>query len=222
MIGDIALRPEAEKLVKQYSESTSKAVYCKTDATSWKDLNALFKAAEDQFGTFDIVCPGAGIFEPTFSGFWYPPGSESSKDAVEGDRYMQIDLNLVHPIRSTQLAISHFLTEESKATVDSPKTIVHIASIAAEGAFAPVAIYNATKWGLRGFIYAMGELEATRNIRVSGVAPAIVRTPLWLEADDKKKVVSNTEGQEQNDWVTPEEVAEVVRLPSRVSLLLTL
>lgn len=58
----------------------------------------------------------------------------------------------------------------------------------------------------------MGELEQTRHIRVAGVAPAIVRTPLWLEHNDKKVWISSA-GQVQDEWVYPEEVADVASLP---------
>lgn len=70
-IGDLSLRPEAEKLVDEYSHGDGpKAVFVKTDVTSWSDLNNLFRKAKEEFGTFDIVCPGAGVFEPPFSAFW--------------------------------------------------------------------------------------------------------------------------------------------------------
>lgn len=211
VIGDLALQPEARKLVDEYSSGSGpKAVYQKTDVSSWKDLNALFKTAETSFGNYDIVCPGAGIFEPGFSNFWHPPGSERSKDDTEGDGFKTIDVNLVHPLRSSQLAISHFLSASSPASQENPKTILLIASIAAEMAFAPVPLYVTSKWGLRGFIYTMGELEATRNIRVAGVAPGIVRTPIWLDDEEKRKMVYDSEGKEQTDWTTPEEVAEVM------------
>lgn len=212
VIGDIALRPEAQKLVDEHSGSGSdkaQAIFVKTDATNWDDLTNLFKSAEQKFGTYDIVCPGAGIFEPPFSGFWHPPGSEKSKDDPSGGRYKQIDLNLVHPIRSSQIAISHFLSSASK---ENPKTIVLIASIASEIAFIPVAMYCTTKWAIRGFLYSMAELEESRNIRVAGVAPAIVRTPIWLDAEEKRRMILDAEGVEQTDWTTPEEVAEVVSL----------
>lgn len=70
--------------------------------------------------------------------------------------------------------------------------------------------------GLRGFIYAMGEIEESRHIRIAGVAPAIVRTPLWLESE-KRNMVVDDKGNEQSEWTTPEEVAEVV---SHKSMLL--
>ena len=198
VFGDLALRPEAQKLVDEYSSNKhgAKAIFQKTDVSSWDDLTALFKAAEKEFRTYDIVCPGAGIFEPPFSGFWNPPGSENSKDDVSGGRYKSIDVNIVHPIRSTQMAISHFLSSASK---DSPKTVVHIASIASEISFSPVAIYCATKWAIRGFIYSMADLEESHNIRVAGVAPGIVRTPLWLDHQDKRDKIFTKEGTEQDD-----------------------
>ena len=108
------------------------------------------------------------------------------------------------------MAMAHFMSPGKEATQDNPKTIVHISSIAGEMASGPVAIYHATKWGLRGFIYSMTEFEATRNIRIAGVAPALVRTRLWLEAEDKLPVALDKNGKEINDWTTPEEVAEVV------------
>lgn len=76
--------------------------------------------------------------------------------------------------------------------------------------FTPVPLYIATKWGLRGFIYNMAEIEEARHIRVAGVAPGIVRTPLWLNHEDKRKMCVGEDGKEQTDWTTPEEVAQVV------------
>lgn len=213
VIGDIALRPEAQKLVDEHSDTSSgkaQAVFVKTDVTDWNQLSNLFKTAEQNFGSYDIVCPGAGIFEPAFSGFWHPPGGEKSKDDPSGGRYKSIDINLVHPIRSTQIAISHFLSSLPPTDKDNPKTVVLIASIASEIAFIPVAMYCTTKWAIRGFIYSMAELEESRNIRVAGVAPAIVRTPIWLDAEDKRRMILAEGGDEQTDWTTPEEVAEVV------------
>lgn len=122
---------------------------------------------------------------------------------------MSFDINLVHPVRATQLAIAHYLSSSSPASEQNPKTVVHISSVAGESALAPVPLYIAAKWGLRGFIYSLGELEQTRHIRVAGVAPAIVRTPLWLDNNDKKAWLTTT-NKLQEDWVYPEEVADVV------------
>lgn len=44
------------------------------------------------------------------------------------------------------------------------------------------------------------------NIRVTGVAPGIVKTPLWTEDKDKMASIDPSQG----EWVLPEEVARVM------------
>lgn len=205
LFADIALRPEAQALIDQY-QSSPKAVFQKTDVTSWADLENMFKAAEEQFGAIDIVCPGAGVFEPHWSNFWYPPGSHESKDARFGDRFRSLDINLTHPIRVTQLAISHFLGSSPPASPSNPKSIVHIASVAGQTASLPFPIYHAAKHGVQALVRCMESLEQSHGIRVTAVEPGVVKTPLFTEHPEKLKAVD----QEKDVWVTPELVAEVM------------
>jgi NADP-dependent 3-hydroxy acid dehydrogenase YdfG len=67
LIGDLALRPEALVVVDKYttkSNDSARAVFQKTDVTDWLQLDKMFTVAEQEFGEIDIVCPGAGVFEP--------------------------------------------------------------------------------------------------------------------------------------------------------------
>jgi 3-hydroxybutyrate dehydrogenase len=66
VIADLALRPEAEALVSQYPSTSSgaKAIFQKTDVTDWAELKKMFEVAIAYFGGADIVCPGAGVYEP--------------------------------------------------------------------------------------------------------------------------------------------------------------
>lgn len=68
VFADLALRPEAEAVVAQYPltspQGTAKAVFQKTDVTDWAQLDKMFEVAIEHFGGADIVCPGAGVFEP--------------------------------------------------------------------------------------------------------------------------------------------------------------
>lgn len=66
IIGDLTLHPEAEHLVSKYSASSggARVVFQQMDVTDWTQLENLFEVATDQFGGADIVCPGAGVFEP--------------------------------------------------------------------------------------------------------------------------------------------------------------
>lgn len=70
LIADLSLRPEAQRLVDAHSspaEGRARAVYQHTDVTNWKHLERMFAEAEAQFGEIDIVCPGAGVYEPVRS-----------------------------------------------------------------------------------------------------------------------------------------------------------
>ena len=55
MIADLALRPEAQKLVDDYT-SQPRATFVKTNVVNWDELPNMFDVAEREFGGADIVC----------------------------------------------------------------------------------------------------------------------------------------------------------------------
>lgn len=209
MIGDLALRPESKELVEQYSgkdSSKPRCIFQKTDVTKWKDLEAAFEAANREFGGIDIVGPGAGVFEPPWSNFWHPPGSNVSKDDKHGDRYATMDINVTHPIRAAQMAIATFLDPKDgkKVSPENPKRVIMTSSIAGQAFGLPTPMYIASKWAISGFTRSLGGLEETLGIRVNAVAPGIVRTPLFLDHPEKMKYFDES----KDSWVTPEAIAE--------------
>ena len=211
-MADLSLRPEAEKLLKQYSTKAPgkpRAKFLKTDVTCWPQLSAMFTTAMHDFGCVDIVCPGAGIYDPHWSNFWHPPGvpGGKSKDEVDAGRYATLDINITHPIRTTQLAISHFLnppTGVQKASPSNPKRVIIISSIAGQNANLNTPIYVAAKHAMNGFIRSLGQLDDRMGIRVNGVAPGVIKTPLWTEHPEKMTFLDES----RDAWATPEEVAE--------------
>jgi 3-hydroxybutyrate dehydrogenase len=75
VLADLGLRPEAEGVVNAHRSndgSCGRAVFQKTDVRDWPQLERMFVTAEREFGHIDIVCPGAGVYEPV------SPGSLSS------------------------------------------------------------------------------------------------------------------------------------------------
>lgn len=159
------------------------------------------------------VCPGAGVFEPHWSNFWHPPGSARSRDSPHGGRYALLDINTTHPIRVTQLALSRWLNppptstnKTGKVTPANPKRVVHVSSIAGQAPGLQAPLYMASKHAINGFIRSLAPLDGPLGIRVNGVAPGVIKTPLWTEHPEKLKMVD-----ERNDeWVLPEEVADVM------------
>lgn len=59
---------------------------------------------------------------------------------------------------------------------------------------------------MNGFIRSMGDLDKRIGVRVNGVAPGIIKTPLWTEHPEKMGFLD--EGRDR--WVEPEEVAEAM------------
>lgn len=64
VFADLQLRPEAQEVVDSHQNGSPRAVFQKTDVTQWMQLETLFQVCEKHFGSADIVCPGAGVFEP--------------------------------------------------------------------------------------------------------------------------------------------------------------
>lgn len=67
LIADLNLTPDAEKLMSAHEsreEGKARAVFKKTDVTNWDLLQAAFDECMSAFESLDIVCPGAGVFEP--------------------------------------------------------------------------------------------------------------------------------------------------------------
>ncbi|KAL3292381.1 short chain dehydrogenase [Colletotrichum asianum] len=215
VIADLALRPEAEELVSKHN-SNPRAIFVKIDVTSWPALSKMFDATLAEFGNFDILCPGAGVYEPHWSNFWHPPGSSESKDSVDGGHYKLLDINITHPIRATQLAISYWLHPREvtdaklppavKASPGNPKRIIHISSVAGQVPNINAPLYSASKFAITGFVRSLARLEETDGVRINAVAPGVVRTPLWTEHPEK--LINLDES--QDGWVTPEEVAEAM------------
>ena len=67
IFADLALRKEAQEVVSNHSKpsrSAGRAVFQETDVRDWKQLERMFTTANREFGGADIVCPGAGLYEP--------------------------------------------------------------------------------------------------------------------------------------------------------------
>lgn len=184
LIADIGLHAEAQKWLdsldndvdenekdkssRRNGDNTAKPVFQRTDVTDWGQLERAFEVCRDTFGDVpDIVVPGAGIYEPNSNTFW---------DDVDTDsRYKVLDVNLVHPIKASRLAI-RYMVEAGKAGKAGKKggvggAIVHTSSIAAQRSSIVTPLYQASKHGISSFVRGMAPLQELAGIRVVGVAP---------------------------------------------------
>ena len=98
VIADLSLRPEAETLVSKYKDSSPRAVFVKTDVTSWESQAATFAetAASSPTKTIDIVITSAGV-EPALA---HQP-TPSMQDEPTKPPTLTLDVNLIGTYYST-------------------------------------------------------------------------------------------------------------------------
>lgn len=183
LIADLKLRPEAQQLIQQHPltspDGKAGVLFQETDVASWPQLTAAWRTALEMFPTVDIVVAGAGIFEPQWASFWEAPKTESNQDSVSRDdanadpgHYAVLDVNLVSPIRLSQLAIGHWTKKKHNGC------LIHVGSIAGYGAAITTPLYFASKHGLHGFVRSLGGLRDEVGIRVGCIAPGAVAVSL--------------------------------------------
>lgn len=164
MIADIALHRDATEWLEKTSlkGGDARVLFQKTNVTSWDEIEAAFDFFEAQFGgPPQIIVPGAGIYEASSAGFW------DDRDAAS--HYKLFDINLVHPIKTTRIAIRRLRQAQL------PGVILHLSSIVAQKPSVVLPLYSASKAAISQFIRCMSPLEEICGIRVVGVAPGYVK-----------------------------------------------
>lgn len=81
--------------------------------------------------------------------------------------------------------------------------ILHISSIAAQAANIITPLYAVSKHGVSAFIHSMASLDELAGIRVVGVAPGVVRSPLFLDHPEALRFLDF----DKDPTIPPEEVA---------------
>jgi 3-hydroxybutyrate dehydrogenase len=160
LIADLGLTDEATGWISSLPSTSPAVEFQRTDVTKWLQLEAAFDACIEKFGEDpDIVVPGAGIFEPNAPSFWKDGESE------EDSRYKILDINLVHPIKTTRIAVRRLVKAKKGGA------IIYVSSIAGQRSSIVTPLYTISKHGVNSLIRGMAPLEQLANIRVGGVAP---------------------------------------------------
>ncbi|EXJ63877.1 hypothetical protein A1O7_00212 [Cladophialophora yegresii CBS 114405] len=170
LICDLGLHREAQSWLESLpktADAKPRVVFTKTDVTDWKQLEQAFDVYAKEFGGVPhVLCPGAGIYEPSAPNFW------NDKD---DDGYKILRINLEHPIKMSRIAIRRWVQ------AGQPGNIILISSTGAQKASILTPLYGAAKQGISNFARAMAPLEKMENIRVTAVAPGPTMSPLMYD-----------------------------------------
>ena len=175
MIADVKLRPEAQQLLDAWAitdGSRPAAYFHKTDISDWAQISSLWESSLKKFGQIDIVCNGAGIYEPPSSTFWNSPGvsplAGDKPDASPGV-YQTFSVNTMGPIRLAQIAIDYWLENRN---VEG--NLLWIASLGGYVHSLQTPLYFASKAAIISFVKSLSSLRKRFNIRNAAVCPGAV------------------------------------------------
>ncbi|KAH7134415.1 hypothetical protein EDB81DRAFT_949731 [Dactylonectria macrodidyma] len=189
IFADIALRPEAEATVAKFphppTDGAPSAVFRHVDQSNWSHISTTWAFALEIFGRVDLLCPGAGIWEPPNSNFWNPPGisalSEDNPEAAIGV-YKIFAVNAMGPIRFAQIALDYWMQNKIAGN------LLFVSSLSAYLPTIGTPLYNSTKGALTSFTLSLGQMKARLGIRVATICPATTFTPVVTQEYCKDKV----------------------------------
>ncbi|GAA5143010.1 3-oxoacyl-ACP reductase [Pseudonocardia adelaidensis] len=141
-------------------------LFVQTDVTSPEQVEALFGAAADTYGSVDVAFNNAGIS---------PPDDDSILDTgLDAWRRVQ-EVNLTSVFLCCKAAIPHMQRQGRGAIVNTASFV------AVMGAATSQISYTASKGGVLAMTRELGVQFAREGIRVNALCPGPVDTPLLQE-----------------------------------------
>jgi 3-hydroxy acid dehydrogenase / malonic semialdehyde reductase len=160
------------------------------DTMDEESCRAFVERVVAEVGDFDILYNNAGLALGRYP-FW---------ESTEEDEQVVLHTNVDGVLRMTRLSLPH---------IRDGGHILFTGSIAGRQAYENAASYVASKFAVRGFVYALREDLLGRPIKITTVDPGLTETEFSLvrfkgDADAAKAVYEGVEP------VTPDDVAECV------------
>jgi short-subunit dehydrogenase len=133
-----------------------------TDVTKDDDRRALIEKTVAKYGVIDVVVNNAGF------------NSRGEFDALPAEGIDAIiETNLKAPMLLTHAAMTPLIASKG--------VVVNVASIAGHVPLPGESPYCASKWGLRGFTFAVREEMRDKGVALCAVSPGPIDTPFVTE-----------------------------------------
>jgi NAD(P)-dependent dehydrogenase (short-subunit alcohol dehydrogenase family) len=144
------------------------AEYRHCNVREYEQVESLVAGVADDHGGLDIMVNNAGV------------GSESKLDAMSLEEWRTvIETNLDGVMHGAKAALPHLLESEG--------CIINIESIYGLRGGKGAAAYSASKGGVVNFTQQVAVDYAPDNVRVNGICPGFVRTPMTDELLDEER-----------------------------------
>jgi glucose 1-dehydrogenase len=176
-------REPAEALAREINAAGGQAVAIGADVAKEDEVARLFDEASDAFGRVDVVVANSGI----------------QKDAAFGDMTLEdwravMEVDLTGQFLCCREAVRRFRAQDPAGRpARSAGVIVSMSSVHERIPWAGHVNYAAAKGGIRMLVQSLAQEVASEGIRVNGIAPGAIRTPInkdaWGTEDALKKLL---------------------------------
>jgi glucose 1-dehydrogenase len=181
VVGDEA----AHAVVKEICAGGVKALAYQADVSSEEQVAGMFKHLVQEFGTVDILVNNAGLQRDA-----------AFRDMTLAQWNTVIGVNLTGQFLCAREAIREFLRRGVVPSVScAAGKIICMSSVHQEIPWGGHANYATSKGGIKLLMESLAQEVAPQRIRVNGIAPGAVRTPINTSA-----------------WQTPEAYAALMKL----------
>jgi glucose 1-dehydrogenase len=167
----------ASAVVEEIRKSGAKAYAHQADVSSEDQVAAMFAKMMQEFGTIDILVSNAGL----------------QRDSAFHDMTMAqwnkvLSVNLTGQFLCGRAAVQEFLRRGVVASVSSAAgKIICMSSVHQEIPWGGHVNYATSKGGIKLMMESMAQELAPKRIRVNGIAPGAIRTPINTAAWDTKE-----------------------------------
>jgi len=178
--GDDAANAVADKI----RQSGRNAIAYKADVSSEDDVGGMFERAVREFGTIDILVNNAGL----------------QRDSAFADMSLEkwnkvLGVNLTGQFLCSRAAIREFLRRGVVASVSrAAGKIICMSSVHQVIPWGGHANYATSKGGIKLLMETMAQELAPKHIRVNGIAPGAIKTPIntsaWNTPDALKSLLT--------------------------------
>jgi NAD(P)-dependent dehydrogenase (short-subunit alcohol dehydrogenase family) len=196
VIGDLDDTRGAQ-LETELGQGDGRCTYVHVDVTSKDEVDALFRAAKDTYGSVDVAFNNAGI----------SPADDDSILTTELEAWKRVqEVNLTSVYLCCKAALPYML-EQGRGSIINTASFV-----AVMGAATSQISYSASKGGVLSMTRELGVQFAREGVRVNALCPGPVNTPLLQElfAKDQERAARRLVHVPMGRFGEPEEMANAV------------
>ena len=161
-------RAPAERLAREIAESGGRAFAVQADVAQESAVETMMAETLRQFGRLDILIANAGLQRDS-----------AFADMTLADWQRVIDVNLTGQFLCCRAAVRQFLAQPEKPALSRARgKIICMSSVHEVIPWAGHVNYAASKGGVMLLMKSLAQEVAPQRIRVNGIAPGAIRTPI--------------------------------------------